>query len=477
MKYQRNPWINQESQREYFIAGCPATTAGGGDFWHIATAHIICSKGDALGKADLICLIGADYRGQTRYIRIHRLKILYDYFQSIGLRCVLAKFDIGTGEGESHITYERRLMGEMAKLSRGQYEEMIASQWSHGTGAALDWDAIWSLTGLTQPSPAQTGPTDVVMIQFLQMTTIISNFFHPDLPAESRAERFSIVRHHLAGTYTEEEEGILGSKELAHQKVVELRSLILATREKYGPEFSRSRVVLVMFRKGTVNFRQDVNNDIWEQLINVCLRHGLIPIRVAVGLPPDEVEETDLDLFNVRVTKDFVDKRYIAYFWSLVTEMEDVFGVAGPRTGSLDAAAFQGLNSFSWDGPMMEIICNPEYSDVRPSYSEQYISEQLFQQVLLWGMHGIHSIGTLDPRSLDLAADSFRRLKEEPLSQWLSGQRVSPQIPSPTPEILRLIDEACEAWLSVEGINLRPVAVLNILDSMKSQLFHDNSDV
>jgi hypothetical protein len=57
----------------------------------------------------------------------------------------------------------------------------------------------------------------------------------------------------------------------------------------------------------------------------------LVDHRVAAGIPKNEVQNLDLDLFDVRAGEDVKDERYIAHFWSLVYGMKDAFDVAGGR--------------------------------------------------------------------------------------------------------------------------------------------------
>ena len=220
---------------------------------------------------------------------------------------------------------------------------------------------------------------------------------------------------------------------LASQKITELQSLITTASEMYsvtGAPLKPPKAVLVMYRQGTVNFRQDASDTIWSQISLLVLQRGFVPIRVAVGLSREQLRGDDFDLFDTRRQTAFVKKQYVARFWSLVATLNTVFGVIGPRTGSLDAAAFQGVRSFSWDEPMLQIIAGPDFLHLRQIYPDEYVREQLWQQVLLLGMRGIHSVGTLDPRSWDAETRQFKYLKEDQVIEWLWEKAVTLLIPA-----------------------------------------------
>lgn len=76
----------------------------------------------------MVCLIAADIRGETKYIKIGRCELLYEYFRSLELPCVLVKFDIGTGEGETHVAYEDRVLSAMRALTNRDYTAIFSSR-------------------------------------------------------------------------------------------------------------------------------------------------------------------------------------------------------------------------------------------------------------------------------------------------------------------------------------------------------------
>ena len=480
------------------IAGCAAPSAGGGDFWHVATAHILCAEFAALGAdvAELVCLIGTDVRGETRYIKLRQVRLVHEYLRNIGMRCVLAKFDIGNGDGETHIAYEDRLFSAMARLSQAEYSAMFANQDTAGEESQSCWQSLWDRTGCTdydscvkiEPSMIDESsyqhPYVLGMLPHNSMTTIISNCFHTDLPWMDKRKRFATIRRRLSGDPQIKNAAFIT---LADRKMTELRSLIGNSCVVHNIKKPKTPfVILILYRKGTVNFRQDTSETIFEQIHSTALNKGFVPIRVAVGLTIEEIEASDLDLFDVRRSDKLVDKRFIARFWSLVSNMEEIFGVIGGRTGSLDVAAFQGVNSFSWDEPMLEIVASPRHPQLKQIYSPTYLHEQYWQQLNLFQMLSIHTIDVLDPESYDAATGRFQTLRIIPLKKWLSGEKWLPSIPatqqsvshvtevffsiySPSRQV-DLIERACRTRLENRAVGMTAYNMRQLQERLRHQI-------
>ncbi|KAJ8110650.1 hypothetical protein OPT61_g6557 [Boeremia exigua] len=450
---------------EHLIAsGCAAPCAGGGDFWHIATAHIVSNHGNAFGGTKLFCFVGADIRGETRYIRLRRLQLLYEYFRHINMQCLLVKFDIGYGENDTHISYEDKLLAKMASFTQKQYERAFEGNAALGGST---WEQIWSGTPAfngtdIQTPPAIPIPPVIAMLSLHRMTTIVANYIHLDLSEEEKRSRFALVRRYLSGPL----DGTQTFERLAEQKLQELR--LLVSMEKKERNLPNAKAVLVLYRKGTVNFRQDTPIAIVQQIKDAALRHGIVTIRVAVGLEESELARDDFDLFNVRENRDFVDKQYLAHFWSLVSETGEIFGTAGPRTGSLDVGAFQGVNTFCWDEPILEIIAGDRNPALQKLYPSSYVREQIWQQLLLFQMCGMHNIAVTEPASYVKAVDQFCAIRAKPLTDWLGGKRCIPEIPC-TRKAVSLIDYWCRERLENHEIGLQSYNIRKLLKAVSQK--------
>ncbi|KAH7069881.1 hypothetical protein BKA63DRAFT_90520 [Paraphoma chrysanthemicola] len=445
-------------------SGCAAPCAGGGDFWHIATAHIVCNQGKALTDIKLFCLIGADVRGETRYIKFDRLRLLFEYFRHIGMHCLLVKFDIGTGQKDTHISYEDKLLAAMDRVSPKQYECALNQQ---AAVAGSDWQQLWSqtppLSMINKTTPIVPIAPVAAMLSLHRMTTIVANYIHLDLTEAERQQRFALVRRYLSGPADVTQ----SFERHAEKKLYDLLRLVSAARTKHN--LPDSRAVLIMYRKGTVNFRQDSTTAVTEQIQQAAFSKGLVTIRVAVGLSKEELAPDDFDLFNVRDTDEFVDKAYLARLWAKIYNTKEIFGVVGPRTGSLDVAAFQGVNVFCYDEPILEIIAGDRHPSLRRLYSPLYAREQLWQQLLLFQMCGIHNITELDPTSYDETIDRFCRIRPEPLAAWLAGGKCVPEIPC-TREAVKVVDYWCQERLENQTIGLKSYNIRKLLDRVIQEL-------
>jgi len=147
---------------------------------------------------------------------------------------------------------------------------------------------------------------------------------------------------HLQQKFTE---GLsLLDKLAVDEKICQLRSAIKAQGGK--------RAVLLNRRTGDLNKQHNTTEGIDAQLQALAAQKSLF----VIGIATPRGKPGDIDLFDSdgksQAKQKFVDKRRTAYFWKKVSELQlqhEVHGLIGGRSGSMDIAAFMGVNAFSWD--------------------------------------------------------------------------------------------------------------------------------
>jgi hypothetical protein len=181
---------------------------------------------------------------------------------------------------------------------------------------------------------------------------------------------------------------------------------------------SGGSVLLVNMRYATHNQEHNTTKAIYTAIKNVAALFKVTLVRIGVSdkksqLPDcgwmDALQEPAIDLYGVGSRGGApieVDQRRTAYFWSRVAAMKNVVGVIGGRSGSLDAAAFMGVRTFSWD---------------RPRVSESATEQTEYTR--LWIAYPLMSIGHR-PKNED-------RIELEPLKLWLAGFHVIPEADPP----------------------------------------------
>ncbi|MET0404994.1 MAG: hypothetical protein ABW123_21440 [Cystobacter sp.] len=178
-----------------------------------------------------------------------------------------------------------------------------------------------------------------------------------------------------------------------------VRQIQEAVRENGG-----KHVVLLNRRVGDVNKQHDTTEGVEAQLKKLAAQKNMF----VLGIATPEYKPGDIDLFDTQTLSKgtFVDKRRTAYFWMKVSQLPEVHGLIGGRSGSMDIAAFMGMRAFSWDENL-------------PG-DEQYL--RLLQT------HPIMSIGHVTKGSRN-EQGSYEELVEKPVSDWLEKKRVCPKIP------------------------------------------------
>lgn len=145
------------------------------------------------------------------------------------------------------------------------------------------------------------------------------------------------------------------------------------------------------------------------------------------------IEEEDLDLFDVKGNPGgpLKDRRFTTAFWAQVYGLAEVFGAVGGRAGSLDVAAFMGLNFFEWDEPLLEEVEGREYDRgwEGARVGTKHLEGQVPQHLRLLTQGSFMSIGLLDRGSF--CEGWYARVSEDHLEAWLEGKKVFPSIPVP----------------------------------------------
>jgi hypothetical protein len=165
------------------------------------------------------------------------------------------------------------------------------------------------------------------------------------------------------------------------------------------------KVVLLNRRTGDVNKQHNTTDGIEKQIQELAAKKGMF----VLGVATPNYKPGDIDLFDSQTKTGFADKRRTAYFWKEVSQLKQVHGLIGGRSGSMDIAAFMGMNAFSWDENLPKDV----------------------QYLRLLQTYPIMSIGHVDPEAKETTAkdSAYTKLKPESVNQWLEGSSTHPNIP------------------------------------------------
>lgn len=118
-----------------------------------------------------------------------------------------------------------------------------------------------------------------------------------------------------------------------------------------------ARCILLNMRLGGYHPEHDVTPGIFRQIERFAKAHRLR--LVCVGSVPEswkgdpEVERRVIDIYGDKdqtgLMPKEIDLRHTAYLWSCVADLENVVGVIGGMSGSLDIAAYMGVRTLCWD--------------------------------------------------------------------------------------------------------------------------------
>ncbi len=232
------------------------------------------------------------------------------------------------------------------------------------------------------------------------------------------------------------------------RKCADLISLVKKKRLTQAPRYAEARVLLYNWRGPSTYSGHASLDSHYSQIEEQARSHGLLVIRVAAGVAPTEILDTDLDLFDARVSNTIKGKRFTPRFWSRVRRMPEIFGLIGGRSGSVDVAAFVGMNCFEWDEPVFNVAA--EALTTKPEHlpPAEYIEMQVPQYLRLMNQCSIMSIGLLDVNSYDKENGVFTRLVREDLDRWLSGEmEVHPRFPE-TEKAVSTQDLDLHPWMA-----------------------------
>jgi hypothetical protein len=110
------------------------------------------------------------------------------------------------------------------------------------------------------------------------------------------------------------------------------------------------KAVLLNRRTGELNKQHNTTDGIEAQIKELASKKNMF----VIGIATPKGKPGDIDLFDSagksQAKQEFVDKRRTAYFWMQVSKYpKEIHGLIGGRSGSMDIAAFMGVNAFSWD--------------------------------------------------------------------------------------------------------------------------------
>jgi len=201
----------------------------------------------------------------------------------------------------------------------------------------------------------------------------------------ARGERIGILQRELAGD--------------SHGQWWEQAKTLKQRLLKIYDQGSKKKILLFNYRLGDVNRQHDANVFLFQQVSKLANKHGMLCVPIFVSASDaeaDAVKKLCGDAWIELYIRDVhYDKRYTAAFWTLVAnEMaNEVFGLIGGRSGSMDIASFMGVNCCEWDEP----LCDPELSKIYKDLS--YVTQNIDQCLRLFNQIYIVSIIYLDPRT------------------------------------------------------------------------------
>ncbi|HEY4243120.1 MAG TPA: hypothetical protein VGM88_25080 [Kofleriaceae bacterium] len=186
-------------------------------------------------------------------------------------------------------------------------------------------------------------------------------------------------------------------------RVEEIRAHVLAEREK--AKDPKRQLLILNRRAGHENKQHNTTKGLADQVGGLADEHHLSVMGMATGV----YQAGDIDLFDSQAAAkpaNTVEKRRTALLWSRLADLQRagyIHGVIGGRSGSMDIAAFMGMNAFSWDENKPE--------------DENYL--RLLQT------HPIMSIGHVEGEG------DARRLDAASVGRWMSGEYPHPFLKDP----------------------------------------------
>jgi hypothetical protein len=394
-----------------------------GDVWHNAGAQILSQCYGNVYPYNFTILLALQSKGSNADDNARRQAVNFDYYRAIGAQCLLVKMDVGAEDLGN-------LISGISRTSLTLYERLSVHQQQYSTS---NFDEIWPKLQTISPSEAEEvreGHESFPAMFFPPLhyyvaTTVLCSYLSLRVPLAERKSRLESLSRGLRGPI--DPTGPLGLE--VQRKIQELKSRIAIQRA--ANDFETAQAVLFNYRRGFMNPNQDANDGIFQHVCQLAREHGFVVIRVAMGLSSADVLPSDFDLFDVTFSQaDILDKRYTSSFWAEVAQLPEVFGFVGSRTGSLDIAAFNGVNCLEWDEPVFEVVAGTAQASWNCKYSKEHLEYQVPQYLRMLQQCSIMSVVLLDPQSFENETGSCTKLMDTGLQSWLSGDRdVFPEIP------------------------------------------------
>ncbi|MDC0713497.1 hypothetical protein POL68_33845 [Stigmatella sp. ncwal1] len=340
--------------REKYYFNLPGNMTG--DIWHLAAAMSLNQHfGDGVKTLKAVIGVVKTSTGKGKYEE--RSPSLFDFLLALGLPV-----------SEVEVPVENRRPGVAASYTKGEMDEIIAERLSR---VELGKYAV-----------------QAVIDQRIS-TTILMHYV--------KEKGKAAVVAYLQQKFTE---GLpLPDRQVMDAKVLQIRKAI----QDHGGK----RVVLLNRRTGDLNKQHNTTDGIEAQIESLAEQKGMFVMGIATPLG----KPGDIDLFGSafkgKSKQEFVDKRRTAYFWKEVSQIPEVHGLIGGRSGSMDIAAFMGVNVFSWD----------EYN----SRDEQVL--RLLQT------YPLMSIGFVDEKTKNKEG-SYEKLDHFPLNIWMTRGQYNTKRPS-----------------------------------------------
>ncbi|KFY45950.1 hypothetical protein V494_00707 [Pseudogymnoascus sp. VKM F-4513 (FW-928)] len=449
-----------------------------GDMWHCAAATILCQSEDTdVIAAYAITIIGMKEKvefapdGSEKVVVSPTTSILhgsrtYNYFHSVQVPVPLAR--INRLETQFRPLFSKNIIGGSGKYLNkiinlyrdhfGDPESVCSKMWSltPETEKDANVDTLHipvhffkppslsvrvlfpnegerhELAGSDIYPPYQfngneehlSGPEN--MLHLWTSTTITMQYL---TPPETRSRRIRYLQEQLGNVSKVDSTWAQQARALADKLVM------LATQE--GVDRSNNkRVIIFNYRKGDVNKQHDGNMRLLKFVSTIAEAKGFVVIALLVNI---DLEEVDILRINNHVVLklyspgESYDKRYTAAFWSIVAnELQGpiVEGLIGGRSGSMDIAAFMGVNTCSFDEP----IFGDKYK-----FEDAYILAQGGQLLRLLSQHPIMSIVYVNTDSWYSKwggrHNSYMELEKKELERWLDRAPGDPHICPPITEI------------------------------------------
>ncbi|KAM7216726.1 hypothetical protein V8F06_007836 [Rhypophila decipiens] len=407
-----------------------------GDLWHTAAAALLLNHwpNGPLATDDRYFVLITLPEDTRQEVINGRVSAMYNYLKNLGIICVVAKLPAaGPSADDAHCECAA------ARISHQQMDDLVVDLFEIGaptivySGSApfqAKWTSLRTVQLLDSAISSDGGYHILPPVHHYAATPILAAYF-----SQSLTETHSYLRRTMSGKDVTLHQD-------AEQKVQALRELISKKRRDAGAGFENARAILFIYRaidgsgdshEFVMNPHQNTSRDLFYQVRKAAYDHGLVTIRVPHGLSADSMSPTDdLDLFGVMAGSTHIkDKRFTASFWEQVYDhVPEVFGACGGRTGSLDIAAFMGVNCFEWDEPLLHEM-------QRGRLSEEHLEKQVPQHLRLLTQRSFMSIGLLDGDSFVQRGGGkwkYTRLDQKLLERWLVGER------DVFPELVGLVD-------------------------------------